>query len=308
MYLRYQQSLRQKEVHKPWMNRKLAPITADIFSQMPTNDSSDEYMHDSFCVSDSYLTQKKKPSKKKSKKKSKNVADEADSGALKKGKLRRIKIINDSSDEAPEETNMAATVDVTKPRRFVKSSSEEELDDEDILLIEAEKNMKINTSRLNKSDSPIRLSPKKFSVFVKPEPKPSHNAVGLQTDNSIIEVKRNANWMILDASLLTAAAVSIFNVCFSLLEVKFDRPKHFKDVIGNLRKIWYQEKLVFHSGIHCDFVISQRSALIRLKWSELGTPSHREHILEKLTKARLFYPEVTVLVLDDRDSNLNRYL
>ena len=188
MYLRYQQSLRQKEVHKPWMNRKLAPITADIFSQMPTNDSSDEYIHDSFCVSDSYLSQKKKPSKKKSKKSKKSKNDEeADPDMPKKGKLRRIKIINDSSDEEPEQPEMAKA-GVTKPRRFVKSSSEEELDDEDILLIEAERNMKINTSRPNKSDSPIKVSPKNFSVFVKPEPKPSNKVVGVQSDNSIIEV------------------------------------------------------------------------------------------------------------------------
>ena len=38
------------------MNRKLKPITDDIFSQMPEQD--DSYVVDSFCVSDNYMTQK----------------------------------------------------------------------------------------------------------------------------------------------------------------------------------------------------------------------------------------------------------
>jgi len=59
---------------KPWMNRKMKPITDSIFSQMPDGED-DSYLHDSFCVSDSFRTQKpvENGQKKKKKKKGKNL-------------------------------------------------------------------------------------------------------------------------------------------------------------------------------------------------------------------------------------------
>jgi len=57
---------------KPWMNRKMKPITDSIFSQMPDGED-DSYLHDSFCVSDSFRTQKPVEEKKKNRKKGKSL-------------------------------------------------------------------------------------------------------------------------------------------------------------------------------------------------------------------------------------------
>ena len=57
MYLKYQQSLNQKNnpyLQNHFMNRKLKPITDDLFSQMPVQDNS--YAYDSFVVSDDHVS------------------------------------------------------------------------------------------------------------------------------------------------------------------------------------------------------------------------------------------------------------
>lgn len=95
---------------------------------------------------------------------------------------------------------------------------------------------------------------------------------------------KSSSWLIADASLLTSAA----------------------DVVKNLRKIWDQEKIVLQSSIHCDFVVSQRFAVIRLKWSELSSPVYRQKVVESYAKANCLYLEIVVLVLDDRETNLIR--
>lgn len=130
IYLKMQNQLPEPNL-KPWMNRKLQPITDDIFSQMPEPD--DSYAMDSFLVSDSYMTQKpvKKPRKraKKSKydvdsddldlieeavaagkvdkpckKKNKISSDEDKMAAAKARKLKRVKLLSESSTEDVTET------------------------------------------------------------------------------------------------------------------------------------------------------------------------------------------------------------
>jgi hypothetical protein len=55
MYLKYQQSLKDNPyMAKNHINRKLRPITDDIFSQMPVQDTS--YAMDSFCVPDNHAS------------------------------------------------------------------------------------------------------------------------------------------------------------------------------------------------------------------------------------------------------------
>ena len=57
MFAQYQKSLRDPNnpyMANHWMNRKLKPITAEIFSQMPTEDTS--YALDSFCVADDHVS------------------------------------------------------------------------------------------------------------------------------------------------------------------------------------------------------------------------------------------------------------
>lgn len=53
----YQKSVRNAaNNHKPsFLNRPLPPITADIFSQMPSQDD-DAYLYDSFVVSDDHVS------------------------------------------------------------------------------------------------------------------------------------------------------------------------------------------------------------------------------------------------------------
>jgi len=50
----------------------MKPITDSIFSQMPDGED-DSYLHDSFCVSDSFRTQKPVEEKKKNRKKGKSL-------------------------------------------------------------------------------------------------------------------------------------------------------------------------------------------------------------------------------------------
>lgn len=78
------------------------------------------------------------------------------------------------------------------------------------------------------------------------------------------------------------------------------------DVIQILRTQWDLSKIVVHSSIACDFVISQRCALIRLKWSELSSPINSRKIIEQFSKAYCLYAQLVVLVLDDREVNLVR--
>lgn len=90
MYLRYQQSLKNGNSKPSYLTRKLAPITSDIFSQIPEQDTS--YDLDSFCVPDDHVSiyEKKKSSKKNKKSKSKQSREE---------KLRRIKKLNMTTDD-----------------------------------------------------------------------------------------------------------------------------------------------------------------------------------------------------------------
>ena len=52
--LKYHRSQMNKVQPKSYLNRELPPITDDIFSQMPTQDTS--YALDSFVVSDSHVS------------------------------------------------------------------------------------------------------------------------------------------------------------------------------------------------------------------------------------------------------------
>jgi hypothetical protein len=58
MYVRYQESLRNPNnpyMKNHFMNRKLKPITDDIFSQMPSQ-TDNTYDYDSFCVPDDQVS------------------------------------------------------------------------------------------------------------------------------------------------------------------------------------------------------------------------------------------------------------
>ena len=52
--IRYHRSQMNKLQPKSYLNRELPPITDDIFSQMPTQDTS--YALDSFVVSDDHVS------------------------------------------------------------------------------------------------------------------------------------------------------------------------------------------------------------------------------------------------------------
>ena len=54
MYAVYQKSLKNREHNNHYLNRPLRPITDDIFSQMPTQDTS--YGMDSFVVADDHIS------------------------------------------------------------------------------------------------------------------------------------------------------------------------------------------------------------------------------------------------------------
>ena len=47
-------------------------------------------------------------------------------------------------------------------------------------------------------------------------------------------------------------------------------------------------------------------ALIRFKFTDISSSGNRNSVIEKITKAKSYYPYVTLLIDDDRDMNGNR--
>lgn len=54
MYGVYQKSIKNREHNNHYLNRPLRPVTDDLFSQMPTQDTS--YAMDSFVVADDHVS------------------------------------------------------------------------------------------------------------------------------------------------------------------------------------------------------------------------------------------------------------
>jgi hypothetical protein len=63
-----------------------------------------------------------------------------------------------------------------------------------------------------------------------------------------------------------------------------------------------------HSNLNCDFIISSRYACIRFKWSDFSLPSNREHIAERVNKARALFTKIIIMIQDDREQNLTKYV
>ena len=136
------------------MNRKLKPITDDLFSQMPEPDES--YEVNSFLLSDSYMTQKppkktgKKPKRTRKGKHdvdsddlelieeaaaagiipeinpikkmiSKNLSTSDESVDAKTSKFRRVKLLSDSSADEPMEASVYSKPDPSKVFGFKRN-------------------------------------------------------------------------------------------------------------------------------------------------------------------------------------------
>ncbi|CAF0760948.1 unnamed protein product [Brachionus calyciflorus] len=105
-----------------------------------------------------------------------------------------------------------------------------------------------------------------------------------QVNTTILDVPKNTNWIIVDGSLLTSAA----------------------DILKYVRRIWQQDKVLIHQGLGCDFVISQRYAVLRFKWTEISAASMRDQIIDRYAKCKALYNNVAIIVVDDRENNKNR--
>ncbi|RNA42362.1 Fanconi anemia group M isoform X1, partial [Brachionus plicatilis] len=383
MYLKYQKSLRDAERNRPsYLTRKLPPVTDDIFSQMPTQDSW--YAYDSFCVPDDQVSFNEKKSRKKKSAKFGNKIHRKQEG------FRRIKnldmtCVNDEAGPSyqtkiPEEKKIPMT-QLPRRKKLVNDDSDDDIIAEEILvkpepkaysnslmiIDEEEEDFKSFKSRNDKSNlrpnidciyidddikpitksepiNPIEVvqinededeefnnwindtfakesavnndfcflpnqSAETSAYFSKPEkadnkqfmshfnqknqnshlkqevPRENNKKVDIQ-NLSIIpsDLPKNSNWIIVDASLLTSAA----------------------DIVKNIRRIWQQEKVVIQSGIGCDFIISQRNAVLRFKWSELSAASMRDQIIDRYAKCKSLYNNVIIIVIDDRENNKNR--
>ena len=98
MLAKYHASLRNARPLETYLNRPLPPITAEIFSQMPTQDVT-QYAYDSFLVADDNesIYEKKKPKKKKGKKKKMNE---------KENKKRRVRCLDESGSSEDKGTSL----------------------------------------------------------------------------------------------------------------------------------------------------------------------------------------------------------
>lgn len=160
MYLRYQESLKDAENRKPsYLTRKLKPITDDIFSQMPTQDTS--YAYDSFCVPDDHISiyEKKKTKKKKK---------------IQQEKFKRIKQLNMTQDQtemiisSPEQKSFDNFQMTQMPKKKKQISDSYNNEEEDlVMLIES---VETKAKHLNENKSLVILDDE--DKFVKPiEPK-----------------------------------------------------------------------------------------------------------------------------------------
>jgi hypothetical protein len=131
--------------------------------------------------------------------------------------------------------------------------------------------------------------------------------------------------------LLTSAAVNPIYLLLSCFYTFKNKKTFIKEIIKFLRRAWDQEKIIFRTAIHCDFIISQRCALVKYKWSgkndkqrlffyiidflhlflflkELSSVSSKDQVIEKYARARALYAKIVVLIQDDREANSKFYL
>ena len=82
----------------------------------------------------------------------------------------------------------------------------------------------------------------------------------------------------------------------------------FQDIISNLRRMFDHDKIIIQSGLHCDFILSQRLGAIRFKWSDFNLTTNKDMIYEKFVKACSYYTQVFVLLQDDREANSAKWV
>ncbi len=129
---------------KPWMNRKLKPISDSIYSQMPEQD--DSYVQDSFFVSDSFRTQKIEVKKKNKKKKDKKDLCDSEleicDGWMDGFEVKRRAAMRDNCDRNQMERNNGV-----KLKRLRLNLSEDSVESEEKSL-ESDKSGELNLIQL----------------------------------------------------------------------------------------------------------------------------------------------------------------
>lgn len=164
----YRKSLKNAPFTKEYMNRPLPPITDDIFSQAISQTEPSQYAYDSFCVpEDEEIVYEKKSKKKKKKNKEEKTVE---------NKKRRIKFMEETqasanslvclSSEGEAEKSIASklgnssyeifgtnpnSVKKSGKHNFINSLSDNNDDEDDLLLIEAEVNVSKGKLATNKS-------------------------------------------------------------------------------------------------------------------------------------------------------------
>lgn len=148
MYLKYQKSLKDAEMNRPsYLTRKLPPITDDIFSQIPSQDSW--YAYDSFCVPDDQISfHEKKSKKKKTRKTEQEYSNKQD-------RFRRIKKLDMTCLNDDEEVNRKIGVireqnyqmtQLPRKKKLVNDDSDDDIIAEEILIKPNSKSMVDNKS------------------------------------------------------------------------------------------------------------------------------------------------------------------
>jgi len=106
----------------------------------------------------------------------------------------------------------------------------------------------------------------------------------IKTKSSINSSCSQPYWVIMDASQLTSSA----------------------ELIRNLRRSHDKFRVIIESGLNCDLIVSQRCAIVKFKWSDVGAASYRNTMIDKVTIAKQYYPYLVVLIEDDRDLNSSK--
>lgn len=265
----YKQSVRNGPRLAPL--RPLRPITDDIFSQIPEPDGS--YVYDSFVVHDSYEeTRIEKP------KKSKQKLAKSNKEPIKVKKSKIIKPLNDSSivslDDDDDEkqdfimSNPKKRASIAAPPKVGKIIEEED-EDLDTDLIHQIEMIEEACKKAQTEEKSVKIE-----SFSKEE------------TSIVAESKKFLGpvWVIVDTSQINAAS----------------------DIIRFLRQKTNEIKIHIESNLHCDFIVSQRCAVVRFKWSDLSSQSTRSTIIDKVNKAKLYFSLIIAVVEDDREITANK--